>query len=155
MAEAATFLIRRGRAEEGVRLKEIAIASKSHWGYEPERVRAWAEQGDFSPHALRKLVLFVAEAHGRAVAWASVELRGETAWLADLWVEPDWIGKGIGARLFGEAAAEARRLGAKGMEWEAEPNAHGFYAKMGGRQVRESTGDWGRTLAVMRVELDA
>ena len=148
-------MIRRGRVEEGVRLKQIAIASKGFWGYEPELVRAWADQGDFTPEVLRKLVLFVAETDGRAIAWASVEPRGETAWLADLWVEPDWIGQGIGARLFRRAAGEARRLGAIGMEWEAEPNALGFYEKMGGRPVREGRSEWGRMLSVMRVELDA
>ena len=46
-------------------------------------------------------------------------------------------------------------LGAKRLEWEAEPNAIGFYEKMGGRYVRESEQtEWGRRLSVMGVELD-
>ena len=153
MAEATpVILIRPGDAAEGPRLKEIAIASKGFWGYEPERVRAWADQGDFTPESLRKLAVFVAEVEGRAIAWASIEPKGKTAWLADLWVEPDWIGKGVGSRLFREAAEHARGTGASALEWEAEPNSVGFYEKMGARQVRESTSEWGRTLAVMRVE---
>ena len=155
MAEATTVLIRPGKLEEGGRLKEIAIASKGFWGYKPDRVREWADQGDFTPEGLRKFALFVAEAEGRAIAWVAVEPKGEIAWLEDLWVEPDWIGKGIGTRLFGEAAEHARALGAAALEWEAEPNALAFYEKMGARPVRETTGDWGRTLSVMRVELDA
>jgi hypothetical protein len=39
------------------------------------------------------------------------------------------------------------------MEWEAEPHALGFYAKMGGRQVRTATSEWGRELTVMAVDL--
>jgi GNAT superfamily N-acetyltransferase len=153
VAEEATVLIRRGRIDEGVRLKEIAIASKEFWGYEPERVREWADQGDFSREALHKLALFVADAGGRAIGWASVEPRGEAAWLADLWIEPDWIGKGVGSRLFREAAEHARRGGATTMEWEAEPNAQGFYEKMGARRLRDSTSEWGRILSVMGVDL--
>ena len=155
MAEEPAVLIRHGRADEGDRLKAIAIASKGFWGYEPERVRAWADQGDFTPAALAALALFVGECDGVPIAWASVELRDEVAWLADLWVEPEWIGKGVGRRLFRRAAEHARLSGARAMEWEAEANAVGFYEKVGAREVREGASEWGRTLSVMRVELDA
>jgi GNAT superfamily N-acetyltransferase len=121
VAEEATVLIRPGRGDEGARLKEIAINSKAHWGYGLERVREWADQGDFSSETLRKLARLVAE--------------------------------GIGSRLFRQAADHARATGARTMEWEAEPNALGFYEKMGGRYVRDSTGEWGRTLSVMGVDL--
>ena len=153
MAEETSLVIRRGRGDEGARLKEIAIASKGHWGYPPERVREWADRGDFDPETLEKLALFVAEVNGRTIAWASVEPRGDVAWLADLWVEPEWIRKGVGKWLFRQAAEHARTAGARAMEWEAEPNALGFYEKMGGRYLRDSTSEWGRTLSVMGVDL--
>lgn len=155
MAEEAALVIRPGDPAEGARLKEIAIASKGFWGYEPSLVREWADRGDFSPERLRELTLFVAEQGGRVVAWASLIPGGEAAWLEDLWVDPAWMGKGVGARLFREAAAHARAGGANGMEWEAEPNAIGFYEKMGGKHVRDRTGEWGRTLSVMGVDLRA
>ena len=153
MAETTTVLIRAGRVDEATRLKEIAIASKGHWGYDPGQVRAWAARGDFDPGALEKLALFVAEVSGRTIAWASVEPQGDVAWLADLWVEPAWIRKGVGRWLFRQAAEHARTVGARVLEWEAEPNALGFYEKMGGRYVRDSTSEWGRTLSVMGVDL--
>jgi GNAT superfamily N-acetyltransferase len=155
VAEEATLVIRPGNAAEGARLKEIAIDSKGFWGYEPGLVREWADRGDFSAETLQKLALFVAEVDGRSIAWASVELREDVAWLADLWVEPVWIGKGIGARLFREAAAYARAAGATTMEWEAEPNAVGFYEKMGAKDVRVGTSEWGRVLSIMAVDLRA
>ncbi len=153
MAEEASVVIRPGDVAEGARLKEIAIASKGFWGYEPERVREWADRGDFSPRRLRELTVFVAESKGVAIAWASLIPKGEVAWLEDLWVEPDWIGQGVGTRLFQHAAQRARLGGARTMEWEAEPNALGFYERLGGRHVRESTSEWGRTLSVMSIEL--
>jgi len=60
---------------------------------------------------------------------------------------------GIGTALFGHAAAAARAMGATAMAWEAEPNAAGFYAKMGGRTVMTVTSEWGRAIDVMAVEL--
>lgn len=155
MAEGTSVVLRSANPAEGARLKEIAIASKAFWGYESERVQEWADRGDFSPERLRELTVFVAEHDGRAVAWASLIPKGDTAWLEDLWVEPEWMGKGVGARLFRHAAEHARRDGATALEWEAEPNAIGFYEKMGGSYLRESVGEWGRSLTVMGVDLRA
>jgi GNAT superfamily N-acetyltransferase len=139
---------------EGERLREIATASKSHWGYAPDRVTAWAAMGDFSPEGLRRKEAHVADVDGRAVGWIAVIPRGDVCWLDDLWVEPAWIGAGIGSRLFRHAAERGRQLGASRMEWEAEPNAVGFYEKMGGRHLRDSgPSPWGRVLAVMGVDL--
>jgi hypothetical protein len=40
------------------------------------------------------------------------------------------------------------------MEWEAEPNALGFYERMGGRYLRDSEPSaWGRLIPVMGVDL--
>jgi GNAT superfamily N-acetyltransferase len=150
-----SVIIRPGRADEGARLKEIAIAAKGHWGYEPEKVREWANQGDFTPQRLRELIVFVADSVGLAVGWASLIPKGEVGWLEDLWIDPGSMGKGVGSNLFRRVADEAKALGARRMEWEAEPNAIGFYEKMGARYVRDSEQtEWGRILSVMGVELD-
>ena len=53
-----------------------------------------------------------------------------------------------------ESAEHARQLGAGGLEWEAEPNALGFYEKMGARYLRDSTSEWGRTLSVMGIDFN-
>ena len=154
MAETASVVIRSGRLDEGARLKEIAIAAKAVWGYERERVLEWADRGDFSPERLSDLVVFVAETRSSSVAWSSLILRHDVGWLEDLWVLPDCMGKGVGRALFEHTAAHARELGASRLEWEAEPNALGFYEKMGAQHIRETVSDWGRKLSVMGVELN-
>ena len=159
MAEAAArdvnVVIRPARADEGARLREIAIRAKGFWAYEPDKVREWADQGDFTPQRLQELIVLVADSGGRAIGWASLIPKGEVGWLEDLWIDPDWIGKGVGSLLFRRAADHAKALGARRLEWEAEPNAIGFYEKMGGTYVRESEQtEWGRYLSVMGVELD-
>jgi GNAT superfamily N-acetyltransferase len=146
--------IRAARASDGERLREIAEAAKGYWGYDREVVREWAAGGDFSAAGLRAKEIFVAEASGRAVAWAALVPRGETVWLDDMWVEPEWIGKRVGSLLFRHAVERARELGATSMEWEAEPNAVGFYERVGGRRLRDSEpNEWGRVLPVMGIEV--
>jgi GNAT superfamily N-acetyltransferase len=154
VAEAATVVIRGARPDEGLRLKEIAVASKAFWGYELDKVKKWADRGDFSSEQLGKLAVFVAEADAEQIGWVSLEPRDGPWWLEDLWIVPEWIGKGVGTRLFRRAATYARANGAAALEWEAEPNAVGFYDKMGARYLRESElSEWGRRLSIMGVDL--
>jgi GNAT superfamily N-acetyltransferase len=146
--------IRPPRRREGERLREIAIASKSYGGYDLERVRQWAALGDFSPEGLRKKEFFVADVAGEAVGWAAIIPRDGICWLDDLWISPEWMGRGLGTLLFQRAARRGRERGALRIEWEAEPHAIGFYEKMGGQYLRDSEpGVWGRVNAVMGVDL--
>ena len=60
----------------------------------------------------------------------------------------------MGSTLFRLAQRRAPDLGARWLEWEAEPNAIGFYERMGGRHVRDTRpNEWGRILQVMAVGL--
>ena len=54
MAEGAarSVTIRAPAPDEGLRLKEIAISAKAFWGYELDKVREWADRGDFSPEGV-------------------------------------------------------------------------------------------------------
>lgn len=52
------------------------------------------------------------------------------------------------------AAARARRLGAVRLVWEAEPNAIGFYERLGAHRIGTSEpGVWGRSLPLMALDL--
>jgi GNAT superfamily N-acetyltransferase len=151
----ARVIVRAGTEQDFDRLREIAVDAKAHWGYDRARVEEWARGGDFEPESLRAREVCVAEADGEPVGWAALIPRGEVGWLEDLWVDPPWIGRGVGRLLFEHVAGRARELGARRLEWEAEPNATGFYERMGGRYLRESeVTEWGRVLDVLGVELE-
>jgi GNAT superfamily N-acetyltransferase len=150
----STVRIRSVRSDDAERLRELTVESKAHWGYDRSWVEAWVAGGDFSAATLAANETFVAEADGAPVGWAMVVRRDDVAWLEDMWVDPPWIGKGVGTLLFARVVARARELGARRLEWEAEPNAVGFYEKLGGRYVRESeTNEWGRILTVMGLDV--
>jgi len=110
--DAIEITVRPARPPEGERLREIAITSKSTWGYDLDRVRRWAALGDFSDEGLRKKEFYVADAEGEAVGWAPLTPKGEVCWLDDLWIDPAWMGRGLGTLLFQHAVARARQVGA-------------------------------------------
>jgi N-acetylglutamate synthase-like GNAT family acetyltransferase len=132
------------------RLRELTIESKAHWGHDRDFVRRWGEGLSFESEQER----WVVEADGELVAWAGlVPPFDGVAVLDDLWVDPAWMRRGLGTRLFDVAAARARELGATRLEWEADPNAAGFYEKIGGRKLRDGVSEWGRVVPWMGVEL--
>jgi GNAT superfamily N-acetyltransferase len=146
--------VRDGREDDFARLREIAGDAKAHWGYDRARVDEWVEAGGFESESLRERLVYVAEAEGEPVGWAALIPRGPVGWLEDLWIEPEWIGRGAGRLLFEHVAERARELGAERLEWEAEPNARGFYERMGAAYLRDSeVSEWGRVLDILAIDL--
>ena len=94
------------------------------------------------------------EIDGAVAGWSALQYRGELAWLEDLWVDPQYMGRGFGKTLFLAAVARAAAVGARRLEWEADPDAVGFYERMGGRYARDSElTELGRVLPIMALEL--
>lgn len=148
--------IRPAEPEDAGRLQEIFMAAKGSWGYDPALVKDAAADLDLSPEALRAKDVHVAEVDGRPVGFVSLMARPEAWLIDDLWVDPAWTGLGIGRLLFDHAADRARELGAPRLEWEADPNAVGFFERMGGQYLRDSPPTiWGRVVPVMGMELPA
>ena len=146
----AVVTVRAARAADEERLRELTFESKAYWGYDRDFVRRWAEGLSFESDRER----WVAEVDGEIVAWAAlVPPSGGVAVLDDLWVDPAWMGRELGSRLFRLAADRARELGAERLEWGAEPNSVGFYEKLGGRKLRDHVTEWGRLAPWMGLEL--
>jgi GNAT superfamily N-acetyltransferase len=148
--EPAGVTIRPATAADEPRMREVAGASKGHWGYDPERLRAWSAALEYPAHRDH----WVAECDGVVAAYASLLPPDDgVCELDDLWVEPAYIGRGIGSVLFARAVERAKEHGATAMRLEAEPNAVGFYERMGASVVGTTVGSWGRDLPVMCLEL--
>lgn len=97
----------------------------------------------------------VAERNGKILGYAIVRIDGATAFLRDLFVEPDRFRQGVGRMLFEEAARYAREAGAKQLTLGGDPNAIGFYERLGMRQLgsEPSIVGGGRMLPVMALDL--
>ena len=125
----------RARPEDAATLTEIAHAAKRHWGYPENWIAAWRDVLTMRPEFVGTNIAFIAMEAERAAGFYVLTTEDDGLHLDHLWIVPDAMRRGIGRALFGHAAAEARNLGFDSIKIEADPNAEGFYKRMGARRV--------------------
>ena len=123
--------LRPARPDEAELLTELCLRSKAVWGYDEEFMRACRAELTVTAEDCATPLIQVA-ADGAVVAGVvQVTVDGEAADLAKLFIAPGTIRAGVGRKLFEWAAATARQRGARWMWIEADPDAAGFYRRMG------------------------
>jgi GNAT superfamily N-acetyltransferase len=127
--------ITRARAEDSDVLTEIAFAAKRHWGYPERWIQSWREILTMRPEFISANVAYAATGDGRAVGFYVLTTENDGMHLDHLWIMPHAIGRGIGRALFAHAVEQAKRLGFPEIKIEADPNAEGFYQRMGAKRV--------------------
>jgi ribosomal protein S18 acetylase RimI-like enzyme len=116
-------------------MNRLAFRSKAHWGYAQPDLERWAEDLRVSPDTVKAWPTFVAESAGALLGWVQSDPT-RTPWaLEALWVDPAFMGRGIGRRLLAHALVVAATAGQKEMSIDADPYAAGFYLKCGARQT--------------------
>jgi GNAT superfamily N-acetyltransferase len=143
----------RAQPHDAATLKFIAVAAKSYWGYPEHLIAAWAASPIISPMDIAHSPVYVAYNVQQAIGWYRLLTDRSPAILEDLWVIPSWIGRGIGRALFEHAIAQCHAHGVTQMELDADPNAVGFYLRMGGRVIGESISEWQRPIPQIRFDL--
>ena len=148
--------IRRAVPEETTALSQIAFAAKAHWGYPKRWLELWKPQLTFGPEYFEQNESWVAETNRVPVAFYTLQEKDGNAWLENLFVSPELIGKGVGKKLFLHAVELSRRRNYLTLQLESDPNAVGFYEKMGmykiGEQHSEVDGQ-PRLLPIMEIKL--
>src|SRR4051812_36609225 len=129
------MMIVRARPEYAQALTEIAHAAKRHWGYPENWIAAWREILTMRPEFIAANLGYVAVEEERMVGFYVLTTEEDGIHLDHLWILPAAMGRGIGRALFKHAAMQARRLGFDSIQIEADPNAAGFYERMGGFRV--------------------
>lgn len=122
-------------------LTRIALAAKRHWGYPERWIEIWTPLLTFTPADLERADFFVAQINDEIVGFYSLTTAGVRAELENLWVLPAFMGRGVGRGLFEHALARTRELGCSELEIESDPNAVGFYEKMGAQVVSQHIGE--------------
>jgi GNAT superfamily N-acetyltransferase len=145
--------IRRAVRGEASALTALAIRSKAHWGYDASFMQRVTADLEITPQLVDASAVFVAEDGSAVVGFYVLAVVDGMPMLLDLWIDPVAIGDGIGKQLWLHMLEEARRLGYPTIRIQSEPNAEGFYAKMGARRigVAESTAMPGRMLPLMEI----
>ena len=148
--------IRRVVPKEAEVLTQIALSAKAHWGYPDPWLEIWMPQLTFSPEYFEENESWLVVDNAKPIAFYTLQEKNGNAWLENLWVLPEYIGKGVGKRLFLHATELARQRGFKILQLEADPNAVGFYEKMGMHKIGERQSEiegQPRSLPIMEVDL--
>ena len=132
------FVIMRAAPAQAEALTRIAFAAKGHWGYPERWLELWAPVLTITPQFVAANEVWVAAAGEQELAFYALAGQGAEASLEHLWVSPEWMGRGVGAGLFTHALSRAREEGYTTLTIESDPNAQGFYERMGARKVREN-----------------
>lgn len=127
--------IRRATPEEAATLTNLALAAKRHWGYPEHWIKHWEADLTISPEFIDHNEVYVADQDGDVRGFYALTIEETKAELEHMWVLPDYIGTGIGKELFLDAMDRASELRVKEVGITADPNAAGFYERMGAKRV--------------------
>ena len=129
--------IRRSSSEDAATLTKIALDAKRHWGYPEHWIEHWEADLTISSDFIRDNHVYVAEENGEIRGFYALCLDGDKAELEHMWIAPTHIGIGIGKELFLDAMERAAKLSVGAVEISSDPNALGFYKRMGATQIGE------------------
>lgn len=137
-------------------LTKITIAAKRYWNYPERWIELWLPMLAISAEYISANETWVALTDSEPIAYYSLKQETDELWLDNIWVLPDYMGKGIGKELFKHAVERSRLRGASVLKIEADPNAETFYKHMGAQKVGEHRGEVDgqpRILPVMEIAL--
>jgi GNAT superfamily N-acetyltransferase len=149
--------LRRARPDEASMLSDLALAAKGFWGYDRAFIESCRAELTFSPDDVARRRFVVAELGGQVAGFYSVDGEPPVGELGNMWVRPSEIRTGLGQVMWQDAMEAASAAGFEYLEIGAEPNAEGFYRKMGAERIGEtpSASIPGRMLPQMRVKVPA
>jgi GNAT superfamily N-acetyltransferase len=148
--------IRPARPQEAELLSDLALRSKSHWGYPADFLEACRDELTLSADFISASHVFVLEEEELIAGFYGLSERDSEIELLYLFVEPSAINRGYGKLLWNHAAGVAAGLGFQKISIESDPYAEAFYRAMGACRIGlvHSSVQAGRTLPLMEFLLD-
>ncbi len=150
--------IRPAKPCDAVTLSDLALRSKAYWGYSTEFIEACRDELSYTPEQItdKQSDFQVLETSDVIIAFYKLDAQpGKNFELEALFVDPDWIGQGIGRDLLDHAKMMAVHKGGQSITVQSDPNAVAFYQSAGGVITgTESSGSIpGRTLPLLTIPL--
>lgn len=133
--------IRQATKDEAATLTRIAYDAKKHWGYPEHWMQRWNDDLTITEEFIAANHVYVAEDGDQVSGFYALTIRDQKAELEHMWVAPDLIGTGVGKALFLAAMEKAVELKVRSVEISSDPNAEGFYQKMGAYRIGETTSE--------------
>jgi ribosomal protein S18 acetylase RimI-like enzyme len=113
-------------------LTEITKKSKAYWGYSEEQIEKWSKFLSVTPLYIDSSLVYKLTIEDQLAGYYSFLYQDEkTVKLDNLFVLPEYIGKGLGKILMNHFLSVLNKTIVKKVILHSEPNAEQFYAKLG------------------------
>lgn len=150
--------IRQAIPDDASSLSELAFRSKAHWGYSQSFLDSCREELTVDPERIDSAdyQCFVAGNGNVVMGFYTLENVSEGIYeLEALFVEPKYIGSGVGRSLIQHAISLLAENGAERLVIQGDPKASRFYLAAGAQQIgtRESGSIPGRLLPLFQIEI--
>jgi len=132
------MLIRAPSIDELSDISDLCFRSKAVWGYDEEFMNACRAELSLISRDLEVTTIAVAEHHGKLIGVAQLRVTDAEADLLKLFVEPTALRSGTGKALLAWVIDTAKKLGAKRLVIDSDPEAAPFYRRMGAHDLGQS-----------------
>ncbi len=123
--------LRAARPAEAETLTALCLRSKAVWGYDAAFIAACRAELTITAQDFARSQIQVAVQDGRIIGMAQLAQHGRIADIDKLFVDPAALRTGAGRQLFAWCVETARAAGAVAITVVADPDAAGFYRRMG------------------------
>ncbi|SDT68668.1 Predicted N-acetyltransferase YhbS [Mucilaginibacter mallensis] len=147
--------IERANINDNEILTEITKKSKAFWGYSEEQILKWNDDLTISKDYIESNNAFKLLNDNKVIGYYSYIIKEkEIARLDNLFVLPEYIGKGFGKYLVNDFLKLMRNLKIKKIILDSEPNATEFYLRIGFEKIGEfETSIKNRFMPIMEMKL--
>lgn len=154
------FIIRPADVSDCGALTLLSFASKRYWNYPETYYEAWKNELTVTPEYIKSNSVFAAHRHNIIIGYFAItEVKEDFYagsvfvqkgfWLEHFFIAPDYIRKGVGARLLEFAVSYCRGNGINRLLIFSDPHAAGFYERFGAKFLYDSPSSIeGRTVPV-------
>ena len=149
------LITRLAEASHADLLTNLTRRSKAHWGYSESQIIAWHDQLVISQNEIMEGRVWIGTLADTIVGYYSYEVLSTSAIKLDnLFLDPAYIGKGLGKVLMQDFLDRAKQQGFQTATLNAEPYAEPFYRGFGFQVVDQLNSSIpGRSLPVMELNL--
>ena len=148
------MIVREAFLKEANDLSNLALSSKATWNYSEEFILACKEDLTITEQYMKNNYVYIVEENEGIIGFFSFQ-RKEVDSLDFLYLDPAYKGKGYGRILWESVVQKAVELNIKSFTIDSDPNAKGYYIKMGAKLIGEtpSTVFKNRLLPLLRYDV--
>lgn len=145
------MLIEKAISEDHLSLTDLTVRSKSFWNYSEHQIKEWLPVLTISEAYIEEKEVYKLVKDDEIIAYYAYVANSPNVVLLDnMFVLPEYIGKGLGKKMMNDFLQRVKPQGCSKVILYSDPNSEGFYHSFGFEVIgQEKTSIVGRFLPIM------